>query len=832
MNSTDTNPNAQVVRKEGSMRHVKALIAAFWWHAAPATALLCAVLLSSPAVLAQQPECPDRTLSPYFFVKSADPSLDQLPLKETSAEVRIAGVIADVTVTQVYRNEGKRALEAVYVFPGSTRAAIYAMAMTIGTRTIDAIVKERTQARAEYEQARAQGRAASLLEQQRPNVFQMNVANIMPGDEIKVKLSYTELLVPTEAVYEFVYPTVVGPRYSNQPTAGAPDTERWVENPYHHQGEVPTYALDIKVTLSAGMPIQKIACASHRTSVSYDGPTVATVTLDPSERQGGNRDFVLRYGLAGSQVESGLLLYQDKGESFFLLMVQPPKRVALEQIPPREYLFIVDVSGSMHGYPLEVSKKLLADLIGHLRPTDTFNVLLFSGGSSVMSERSLPATPENVARAINVIERQQGGGGTELLPALRRALALPRTESVSRTVVIATDGYVAVEKEAFDLIRGSLASSNVFAFGIGTGVNRFLIEGIARAGMGEPFVVAKPEEAAAQAEKFREYVASPVLTQVRLDFGTFEAYDVEPPAVPDVLAERPVIVFGKWRGQASGHMTVRGITGIAPYLETFDVGHVKPVRRNVALRYLWARHRIAVLGDYTKLQRDDERVKEITTLGLTYSLLTDYTSFVAIDTVVRKTDGKVETVTQPLPLPQGVSDFAVGGQVTKMVSAPSFPAMGAPGGVVGGASGGVSGVERIAERGFVPGGEPVVAFTPHDATGPSSSNQCITFEEASRIGGVCWAFEHAALGWRFPATTSVSTIKARLKLVHGSPALVAVTSSGTATRGEAERVVRTHLVETRACLEKAVAPGAELVITLTVRANGTVEHIQMVSNPT
>lgn len=786
--------------------------------AAGITFLLSVALLTATAALAQQPECPDRTLSPYFFVKSEDPSLDRLPLKATSAEVRIAGVIADVTVTQLYRNEGKRALEAIYVFPGSTRAAVYAMTMTIGTRTINAVVRERQQARAEYEQARAQGRTASLLEQQRPNVFQMNVANIMPGDEIKVRLSYTELLVPTEAVYEFVYPTVVGPRYSNQPAAGAADTERWVENPYHHQGETPTYDFDIKVTLAAGMPIQRVACSSHKTSVSYDGPSVATVTLDPSEKQGGNRDFILRYGLAASQVESGLLLYQDKGESFFLLMVQPPKRVALEQIPPREYIFIVDVSGSMHGYPLEVSKKLLADLIGHLRPTDTFNVLLFAGGSSVMSERSLPATPENVSRAINVIERQQGGGGTELLPALRHALALPRTEGASRTVVIATDGYVAVEKEAFDLIRGSLDRTNVFAFGIGTAVNRFLIEGIARAGMAEPFVVAKPEEAAARAERFREYVASPVLTGVRLDFGGFDAYDVEPPAVPDVLAERPVIVFGKWRGQASGHITVRGLTGTAPYLETFNVRHVNASRSDAALRYLWARHRIAVLGDYTKLQRDDERVKEITTLGLAYNLLTDYTSFVAIDTVVRNTDGRVETVTQPLPLPQGVSDLAVGGQATKMAYAPSNQAMGVPGGVMGG---------------FV-GGQPIVsrdALEVSEAVDATKPNQ----EREPRVSPAApeWrTLEQAARGWRFPVAPASSEITVTVELAGSHPRIVAVTASGALSRATAERVLRAHLAETRECLEKAMPSGAKLSLTFKVRPDGSVADVRMVANRT
>jgi len=780
------------------------------------TALLLAALLAVTAAVAQQPESPDRTLSPYFFVKSEDPSLDRLPLKATSAEVRIAGVIADVTVTQTYRNEGKRALEAIYVFPGSTRAAVYAMTMTIGTRTINAVVRERQQARAEYEQARAQGRTASLLEQQRPNVFQMNVANIMPGDEIRVKMSYTELLVPTEAVYEFVYPTVVGPRYSNQPAAGAPDTERWVENPYHHQGDAPAYDFDIKVTLTAGMPIQKLSCASHKTTVSYDGPTVAMVNLDPSEKQGGNRDFVLRYGLAGSQVESGLLLYHGKdGERFFLLMVEPPRRVTTSQIPPREYIFIVDVSGSMHGYPLEVSKKLLADLIGRLRPTDAFNVLLFAGGSSVLSESSLPGTSENVAHAITFIEQQQGGGGTELLPALKRALALPRTEGTSRTVVIATDGYVTVEKEAFDLIRGSLDRTIVFAFGIGTAVNRFLIEGIARAGMGEPFVVTRPEEAAARAEKFRQYVASPVLTGVKLDFGGFDAYGVEPPAVPDVLAERPVIVFGKWRGQPTGHITVRGLTGSAPYLETFDVGHVAASRSNAALRYLWARHRIAVLGDYAKLQRNDERAREITNLGLTYNLLTDYTSFVAIDTVVRTTDGKVETVTQPLPLPQGVSDLAVGGTASKMAYAAASPVM---------AAGGVEG-EVPASR--VPVSRDALGVS--DATRPAGPKPEQSPSGSPSAPG-CLSLENAVRGWRFPATTGLSSITIKLKLTHGTPTLLGVTVSGAASPAEAERLVRGHLAETRACLQNAVAPGATLTITLRVRPGGTVADVRMSAN--
>ena len=401
-------------------------------------------------------ESGDKTLSPYFFVKSDDPLIDQLPLKATSALVNISGVIADVTVTQVYKNEGMKAIEAIYIFPASTRAAVYGMKMVIGKRVIEAKIKKRDEARRDYEQARDQGKSASLLEQQRPNVFQMNVANIMPGDEIKVELKYTELLIPTDRVYEFAYPTVVGPRYSNTKEATASPSDKWVKNPYLHEGEKPTYSFDIAVNIAAGMPIKELTSTSHKVNTTYTSPSSAKVILDKSDKSGGNRDYILRYRLAGDKIQSGLLLFQGEKENFFLLMMQPPKKVTNAQIPGREYIFIVDVSGSMHGFPLEISKKLLRNLIGNLRPSDTFNVLLFSGGSTLMSEESLPATSENIDKAINVIDRQKGGGGTELLPALKRALSLKRADGFSRSVVIATDGYVSVEEEAFDFIRNHL----------------------------------------------------------------------------------------------------------------------------------------------------------------------------------------------------------------------------------------------------------------------------------------------------------------------------------------------------------------------------------------
>jgi len=625
-------------------------------------AILAVVLFpAAKGALAQAGEdTEDKTLSPYFLVTSEDADLDRFALESTYAEVDIAGVIADVTVTQVYKNDGKKPIEAIYVFPASTRAAVYGMKMTIGERTIVARIEERQKARQEYEKAKEAGKSASLLEQQRPNVFQMNVANILPGDVIKVELKYTELLVPTNGVYEFAYPTVVGPRYSNVSGNEVPGSENWVENPYLHEGEKAPYDFDINVNISAGLPLKEVNSTSHKVNVEYESKSLAGITLDTSEKSGGNRDFILKYRLAGGKIQSGLLLYEGERENFFLLNVQPPERVDTEEIPPREYIFIVDVSGSMRGFPLDVSKKLLKDLIGNLRKDDMFNVLLFAGGSQLMSEESVPAGRENIDKAIDFIDRQHGGGGTELLPALERALALPGVEDVSRTVVIVTDGYVRVEKEAFDLVRNNLGKANMFTFGIGSSVNRFLLEGMARAGTGEPFIVTGPAEAPQKARRFREIIQSPVLTNIKVDFGRFDVYEVEPPSVPDVLAERPVVIFGKYKGRPRGTITVKGMSGKGDYKQSFAVARVRPMEENSAIRYLWARKRIQVLDDYNNLDKDDNRVKEVTELGLTYNLLTAYTSFVAIDSEARLTDGKAHTVKQPLPLPQGVSDAAVG----------------------------------------------------------------------------------------------------------------------------------------------------------------------------
>ena len=622
-------------------------------------AVVIVVLVPPPDAAAQgDSPRPDKTLSPYFFVEGGDPAIDRLPLKDTRVDVAIAGVIADVTVRQVYENRGTRPIHARYIFPASTRAAVYGMTMTVGEVRTVARIKEREQAARAFETAKREGKNASLLEQSRPNVFTMKLANVLPGDTIVVELKYTELLVPTDGVYEFVYPTVVGPRYSEKRERGAAPEDEFVKAPYTHEGEAPRSEFHLAGVLTTGVPIQELFSPSHQLDVRAAGLR-AEITLADSERSSNNRDVILRYRLAGAEIASGMLLYRGRDENFFLLMAEPPQTVQPDQVPPREYIFVVDVSGSMHGFPLDTAKKLMGDLVSVLQPSDTFNIVVFADGSETFSPASLPATRPNLARALQFIGQRHGGGGTRLLTALERAVAIQRQSSVSRSIVLVTDGYIDAESAVFDYIREKRDAVNFFAFGIGSGVNRYLIEGVARAGLGEPFIVTRPEEATEAAARLRRYIDTPVLTGIDVKFHGLDVYDVEPGAVPDLFASRPIVVIGKWRGDATGSIELSGNTGRGAYQTSIPVSPGDANPSHSALRHLWARTRIADLSDFGPATPGEERVAQITALGLTYGLLTRYTSFVAVQEIVRNTTAADE-VDQPLPLPAGVSDLAIG----------------------------------------------------------------------------------------------------------------------------------------------------------------------------
>ncbi len=597
---------------------------------------------------------------PYFHIEGLDENFDQFPLKGTRTEVSIIGVIARVTIVQSYANLGSQTIHAKYIFPGSTTAAVTGMTMTIGERVIRAKIKEKEEAKKIFEAAKQAGKNASLLQQQRPNVFATDVANIMPGDTIDVELTYTELIVPDKGVYEFVYPAVVGPRYGGADAKFDPG-QQWIANPYLQEGVASPASFDFKLSINAPMRLQELSSSSHKLQPLWNSDNSATVLIDPSDVDPGNRDFILRYRLNQGEIVSGLMRYEGEDENYFLLMAEPPARVRPDQVPAREYIFVVDVSGSMSGFPLDVSKAMLREFVGKLKPTDTFNILFFSGGSKLLSPRSLYSTEDNLNKALYMLTHQRGGGGTELLAAMERALDLPKDEDAARSIVILTDGYIGAERAVFQKIRSSLNNTNVFALGIGSSVNRYLIEGITKSGNGETFIVTNQNQSRQIANDFVDYIESPVLTNIALNASGVEVYDVEPVVFSDMLSQRPVLVFGKYRNaRQRPAIKLTGLTEGGEYASRFAFDRDNVSEENMALRWLWARKRISALSDHYWNDPKENR-DEIFGIGLKYSLLTRYTSFVAVDEVVRNPGGLGRNVKQPLPLPAGVSNQTVGG---------------------------------------------------------------------------------------------------------------------------------------------------------------------------
>ena len=596
------------------------------------------------------------SLSPFFFIEGGDSAVDRLPLKSTHAQVQLNGFIASVQLTQVYRNEGNQSISASYLFPGSTHAAVNGMTMTIGERRVVAKIKEKEQAKKIFNAAKKQGKSASLLSQKRPNVFSMDVANIMPGDEVTIDLTYTEIITAEDGIYAFVLPGVVGPRYGGDAVHAESETQ-WLQNPYLSEGTEDPVKYGISVEILSPLPISSLESSSHELNTTWTDEQSANLSLK-NTKDAGNRDFILHYRLQDDQILTGLTRFEGQDENYFLLVAEPPKRVKPEQIPARDYFFVVDVSGSMYGFPLDTTKELMSNLLNDLRPTDRFNILFFAGGSNLLSPQPLAATEINIRQAEAMMNNQAGGGGTELYPAMQKVFAMESDENTSRNIVLVTDGYIGAEQRVFTLIDEQLHRNNVFAFGIGASVNRFLIEGIAKAGRSEAFVVTSRADAKQQASRFNEYISAPALTNIRIQAKGVELYDMEPKKVPDMLAQRPIMVIGKYRNARSdSSITLQGVSGLGEQQWSFSLQ--SDTKSDHTLPQLWARKRLERLYVIPEGSKEEQR-KNIVGLGLKYSLLTSHTSFVAVDETVRNTTGNSKIVKQPLPLPKGVSNNAVG----------------------------------------------------------------------------------------------------------------------------------------------------------------------------
>ena len=542
--------------------------------------------------------------APYFHTNQEEINL---PLMQTNTSVHIDNNIADILVEQKYQNNSDQPIEAIYTFPASTRAAVYSLKITIEDRVIQAVVQEKQQAKDTYERAKSEGKSAALLEQDQPNIFTMNVANILPGEQIKVELRYTEYLKLLENTYEFVSPAV-----------SLNDND------------------DFNLYITSGTPLSNINSPSHDISILQINANKVEISLSSDAIPKSTRDFILQFTPASEAIQTGLLLQkgEELKENYFAIQIQPPNRIKQELGINREYLFVIDTSGSMKGFPLSVSKSLVKELVLQLNPWEKFNIVFFAGNSTLLSSTFLNADKENIDKALSLLTNLESGGGTDLITALKTAATIPADEGYIRSIITITDGYVSVDAETYTFINNNLQEFNHFSFGTGNHVDRHIVELIARAGFGQHFISFSEQEARKQGKALLDMIRYPVLTDIDIKFNEFDVYDVQPIFIPDLFANKPITITGKWRGLAQGSIEINARQAGQTWKKNIPIESPVFTSSN-ALEYIWARQEIQQLQDLYYLDKNDSLRAQITTLGLDFNLLTEFTSFVAIDTLTR-----------------------------------------------------------------------------------------------------------------------------------------------------------------------------------------------------
>ena len=589
------------------------------------------------------------------------------PLKHTDVHARTAFFLADVTVTQQFQNPLEDTIEAVYTFPLPEKAAVYRMEMKIGGRVIRGLIKEREEARRIYEAAREAGQAASLLDQERPNIFTQSVANIPPGETVDITIRYTERLPLLDGEYTFMFPMVVGPRYMPADRTGSgggpvPGANR-IAPPVIAEGKRAGHDISLTLAFMHGITGYRSVLHEVNEAPSRDG---AALTLELAGKKTiPNRDFVLKYRLPDDEIQPQAITMRDDGHGgFFALLLQPPADVAPAEITPKEMIFVIDCSGSMRGFPLVKAKKTMRMCIEGMNPNDTFNLVSFAGGTGYCFPQSVANTEANRQQARAYLGRLQGGGGTEMMGAIRAALQPPVPEGRLRVVCFMTDGYIGNDREIIGEVRKSAKGARVFSFGIGNSVNRYLIEGMARAGRGAAEVVTLESKSDKAAGRFHKRIQSPLLTGITVDFGHLPVSEVEPAPenIPDLFAGEPLVLVGKLEREAEGTVTLRGETAEGPYETRVPVAlRGEPAGKTNGSRLLpqlWARERIArlALERLTAQAAEAERCNDtIERLGLEYELVTEFTSFVAVEERVVREGGELKRVEVPVEMPDGVS---------------------------------------------------------------------------------------------------------------------------------------------------------------------------------
>jgi Ca-activated chloride channel homolog len=629
--------------------------------------------VATPAGRSEPPTAREATSGSLLVRRSSKEPYEAAPALATEVHARVFGLVARVTVVQRFQNASKEWVEGVYVFPLPEGAAVDHLRMKAGERVIEGVIREREAARAEYEHAKEQGHRASLVEQERPNMFTTSVANLGPGETLRVEIEFQESLAFDEGEVRLRFPLVVGPRYipgqaTDESGLGwSPNTDEVkdasrITPPVATPGDSWRHGVQIDVDLDAGFPLERVESRYHAVVSEAVGEKHFRVHLRDSEVPA-DRDFELAWkARPGAMPRSALFMEERDGARYLLLTLFPPASApsALERLP-REVVYVIDTSGSMEGASIQQARQALLLAIDRLRTGESFNVVQFNSITEPLFPEARPVSPETRKAARDFVSRLVATGGTEMADALRAALNSSHNPQVVRQVVFLTDGSVGNEHALFGLIRQRLGDTRLFTVGIGSAPNGHFMTKAAEFGHGTFTYIGKLEEVGEKMGRLFKALESPVLTDIEVRFSPTAVVEAWPEHVPDLYAGEPVVVSARLTG-AADEVVVTGRRGDQPWLSTLPLADAQP---GAGMAVLWARRKIqALLDSRHEGAAEDEVRAAVVAIGLEHHLVTPHTSLVAVDvTPARPTDAPLDSHAVPTLLPAGWSHEAVFGQL-------------------------------------------------------------------------------------------------------------------------------------------------------------------------
>lgn len=597
------------------------------------------------------------------------------PLLHTSVKMQVAGLTARVRVQQRFRNPGDAWVEGVYVFPLPEDAAVDHMSLQIGERRIVGQIQERAEAKRTYQQAARSGRKASLVEQERPNMFTTSVANIAPGEEVTVEIEYQQSVRYDNGLFTLRFPTVVGPRYiPGAPVErGGEDGGGWSDDttevadasritpPVVHPKHGPINPLSLDIDLDAGVPLERVASPYHSIRSDKQGPGRYRVTLTKGEVPA-ERDFVLEWrARASAAPQSAGFIEHRHGEYYVSLILLPPLSVEPTAPTPREAVFVIDVSGSMQGASIDQAKQALLLALDRLKPHDRFNVIRFNNTSHALYPAPQPASADNLKHAKAFVSALHADGGTEMAAALRTALSGKTPEGYLRQVVFLTDGAVGNEQQLFAIIRAELGASRLFTVGIGSAPNSHFMTTAAEYGRGTFTYIGAIKEVRTRMEELFRKLERPALTDIQVEWPQGIEVEAWPKRIPDLYIGEPLTVSARLRVLPDS-LPVRGRFAGQAWQGTLRLTDTKP---HTGVAVLWARRKIEALTVQMREAQDHAAARQaIVDVALRHHLVSRHTSLVAVDvTPARNEADALHTRTMPTNLPNGWKYEAVFGHL-------------------------------------------------------------------------------------------------------------------------------------------------------------------------